>query len=64
MNRHKISEPKVIINDSISRRKGEEEKAKLKKKTTKRANRTTGENGKRRNNQGTYNKREKKQIAD
>jgi hypothetical protein len=40
---------------------GGEEKIKLNKKTTKRANRTTGEDGKRRNNQGTYNyKREKK----
>jgi len=39
---------------------GEEEQIKLKKKTTKRANRMTGEDGKRRNNQGTYdNKREK-----
>jgi len=38
---------------------GEEEKIKLKKKTTKRINRTAGEDGKRRNNQGTYSKREK-----
>jgi hypothetical protein len=33
---------------------------KLKKKTTKRANRTTGQDGEKRNNQGAYNnKREK-----